>query len=152
MLQQGVVLVDKGQMSKGMKQLLEIERTFRKQGRIGVLPLIRLVIGKVFLEITLKTKPVPISTLLKNFGFVLQNAPVSFKKAVYWYQKSIDISEELGAIGIKAQALLDLGLLYKTRKKNDLAKEHLEVAIPIFEDIGAYAFLKQARELWETVK
>ncbi len=150
-VQQGPVLVDRGQMSRGMKQLLEIEKTLIKQGRKGIWPLVRLVLGKVFLEITLKTKPVPVSVILKNIGFIIRNAPTSFKKAVYWYEKAIEVANELDAPGIKAQAFLDLGILYKARKKYDPAKEHFEAAIPIFEDIGAYAFLKQAKKELETL-
>jgi class 3 adenylate cyclase/tetratricopeptide (TPR) repeat protein len=147
-LQKGVLLIDKGFMSQGLKTLKNLEQVLISQDRKGLLPIFRLVMGKIYLEIILKTKPIGFATMIKNLGFIIKNVPTADKKAIQWYTKAIDISKETGATGIKAQAHLDLGLLHKVKNRKEKAKEHLEKAIDIFEKIGAYAFLKQAnREL-----
>ena len=142
----GIVLIEKGRMSEGLKIFRQIEQTYTSQKRIGVLAIARLILGKVYFEIIRKTKPISILTMLKNIGFIIQNVPTAYKKALYWYSKSIEMAEEIGAIGVKAQALLDLGIIYRIKKQNNKAKNHLEQAIEIFEEVGAYAFLKQAKQ------
>jgi hypothetical protein len=46
---------------------------------------------------------------------------------------------------------LDLGLLYKIKKRNDEARKYISKAVKIFEECGAYAFLEQAREALESI-
>jgi class 3 adenylate cyclase/tetratricopeptide (TPR) repeat protein len=145
-LQGSVVDIENGRMSQGLKHLRNIEQTFIKQQRKNMVIYTRLILGKVYLEIIQKTKPISILTMIKNIGFIIQNVPTAYKKAIYWYSKSIEMAEETGAIGIKAQALLDLGIIYRIKRQNDKAKESLETAIEIFEEVGAYAFLKQAKQ------
>ncbi len=142
----GVVLIEKGRMSQGFEMVKEIEQTSFRCHRKGVLPFFWYALGKIYLEIIQQTKPISILTILKNIGFIIQNVPTAYKKAIYWYSKSIEMAEETGAIGIKAQALLDLGIIYRIKKQNDKAKKSLETAIEIFEEVGAYAFLKQAKQ------
>ncbi len=142
----GIIFIKQGRMSQGLKVIKKIAQRYITQQRRGVLPLYWLMIGKIYLEIIQKTKPISILTMLKNIGFIIQNVPTAFKKAIYWYSKTIEIAEETGAIGIKAQALLDLGSIYRIKKQNQKAKEHLEKAIEIFEEVGAYTFLKQAKQ------
>lgn len=145
-LLQGVLLIDKGQMAEGLKLIKDIERLFVSQQRKGGLLLARLILGKVYLEIMQKNKPVRISTVLKNMGFIIKNVPWADKKAISYYGQTIDLAEETGAIGIMAQAHLDLGILHKIKKRNDMAKKHLEKAIKVFQEIDAHIFLKQAKE------
>jgi tetratricopeptide (TPR) repeat protein len=145
-LQKGVILIDNGFMSQGLKILKDLEQVLIRQERKGMLPIFRLVMGKIYLEIILKTKPIGFMTIMKNLGFIIQNVPSAEKKAIYWYTKAIDISNETGATGIKAQAHLDLGILHKAKKRKEMAKEHFEKAIEIFAEVGAYAFLKKANQ------
>ena len=141
-----IVLIEKGRMFEGLDIAKEMEQTVIMQQRRGAVPIARIILGKIYLEIIQKSKPISTLTMLKNIGFIIQNVPTAYKKAIYWYSKSIEMSEETGAIGMKAQALLDLGIIYRIKKQNQKAKEHLETAIEIFEEVGAYTFLKQANQ------
>nr|MDA3916514.1 AAA family ATPase [Deltaproteobacteria bacterium] len=141
-----MVLVVNGRMAEGLKIAKKMEQTFTRQKQLSILMGTRFSLGKVYLKIIQKTVPISILTMLKNIGFIIQNVPTAYKKAIYWYSKTIEIAEETGALGKKAQALLDLGILYRIKKQNSKAKEHLEKAIELFEEVGAYAFLKQAKE------
>ena len=141
-----IVLIKKGRMTEGLNIGKKMEQAFILQHRKSMVTMVRLTLGKIYLEIIQKTEPISILTMIKNIGFIIQNVPTVYKKAIYWYSKTIEMAEEIGAIGIKAQALLDLGILYRIKKQNDKAKQSLETAIEIFEEVGAYAFLKQAKK------
>jgi len=41
---------------------------------------------------------------------------------------------------------MDLGVLFRAKKLYPKARKHLEEAIRIFEETGAYAFLEQTRK------
>jgi len=58
--------------------------------------------------------------------------------------KAITLGKTIGAIGIEAQVHLDLGTFYKLKKRYQDARQHLEKAIQIFDETGAYAFLERA--------
>ncbi len=142
----GYILIQKGRMSQGLVMVKKIEQRCHEQKRKGLLPIFQRSIGMIYLEIIKKSESISISTMLKNIGFIIQNVPSAYQKAIYWYSKSIEMAEETGATGIKAQALLDLGIIYRIKNQNEKAKESLETAIELFEEVGAYAFLKQAKK------
>jgi hypothetical protein len=59
--------------------------------------------------------------MAKNVGFLVKNAPFASKKAEDHINKAIDIFKEIGAKGFLGTAYLELGLLYKKRKRTDPA-------------------------------
>lgn len=140
----GIVLIDKGEMSKGLCLVKDFEQSVIRQQRNGVLPLAYLILGKVYLEIIQQNKPIKMMTILKNIGFIIANVPSAYKKSIFYYGKAIDWAERVDAIGIKAQAHLDIGIIHKSKNENEKAKEHLEKAISIFEKVSAVSFLKRA--------
>jgi class 3 adenylate cyclase/tetratricopeptide (TPR) repeat protein len=141
-----ITQISNGQMSSGFKKLIELLKTFRHQKRVSMECLTLLTIGKVYLEMIQGNASISFSTLIKNLGFIIKHVPTAYKKAEYWFTKTIELAEETGAIGIKAQAHLDLGIIHKIKKQDAKAKSHFENAIVIFEEIGAYAYLKQAKK------
>jgi class 3 adenylate cyclase/tetratricopeptide (TPR) repeat protein len=142
----GVLLIDKGRMSEGLKIIKGIERELIQQHRKGFLAICRSILGKIYFEIIQGNKALGIPVMIKNIGFIFKNVPSAHEKAIYWYTKAIELAEETGAIGIKAQAHFDLGILHRIKKQNNQARDHLEKAVEIFEEVGAYAFLKQAKK------
>jgi class 3 adenylate cyclase/tetratricopeptide (TPR) repeat protein len=142
----GVIQIINSQMSYGFGNILELLNIFRQQKRVSMECFTLLTIGKVYFEIIQGSAPISFSIFIRNLGFIIRQVPTAYKKALYWYTKTIDLAEETGAIGIKAQAHLDLGIIQKIKKQDTKAKDHLEIAIEIFEEIGAYAFLKQAKK------
>ena len=75
---------------------------------------------------------------------------VSKYEAETHFKKAIQLAKEIG--GSAGRTYLDLGLLHKSRKRIDKAKESISEAIKIFEDTEAEVFLKQAREELESLK
>jgi tetratricopeptide (TPR) repeat protein len=140
-----LIQISNGELSKGMKALLASVQTAKTMGYDGLLPMQYYVIARVYLEAVKREKPVPFLTLIKNPGFILQHAPFAAKQAEKYLIKTITLGKNIGTIGIVAQAQLDLGSFYKIKKQYQEARKHLEEAIQIFDETGAYAFLKQAK-------
>ena len=110
------------------------------------------ILGKIYLEINKGEKKIGFATIVKNLGFILKNVPTAMKKAEYHYGRAITLAENIGAKGTIGQAHLDLGVIYKIKKKNAKAINHFEKAIPIFKETGAYVYLKQAEEALASLK
>ena len=102
--------------------------------------------GKVFLTIVQGDAPVKPLSMLKNFGFVIKKALFAYRHAEYHFKNAINLAEKAGAKGYTGQVHLDLGILYKYKKKLALAQKHFEKAIFIFEQMGAETFLEQAKK------
>jgi hypothetical protein len=56
------------------------------------------------------------------------------------------VAKEIGAKGTLARAYLNLGLLHKTKKRMDKARDCISEAIQLFEECEAEVFLKQAED------
>ena len=92
-----------------------------------------------------------LSFLIKNFGFLIKNAPRADRKAEAHFYKAIDQAKEIGDNGLLGQAYFNLGLLHKAKKRVDKAKECLSEATKIFEETEAEGFLIQAKEVLESL-
>jgi hypothetical protein len=60
---------------------------------------------------------------------------------------AIRIAGQINALGIKGQALLDLGRLYCSRNRNDLAVQLIKESIALFKQLGADNHLKRAEAI-----
>ena len=144
----GAIHIDKGEMNKGMAMIKTQLQSQMTKERRGIFPLIHYTLARISLEILKGEKPIRPTTVMKNIGFILQNVPQAEKKAMAQYPQAIEAGQEVGAIGIVGQALHDLGKIHALKKRFPLAREHFEKALTIFEEVGAYVFLKQTlREL-----
>ena len=83
--------------------------------------------------------------MLKNPGFILRHALFAAKGAQKHLMNVIASGKDRGSVGFVAQANLDLGILHKLKKRNSLARHHLEEATHLFDKTGAYAFLKRTK-------
>ena len=84
--------------------------------------------------------------MAKNMGFLAKNVPFAGKKAEEHFNEAIEVSKEIGAKGLLGTSYLDLGLLYKSRKRTDQARQCISKAIQIFEECDAEVYLAQANE------
>ena len=141
----GVIKVNNGELSKGMTALIASIDAAKSRGYDGVLPLMYYVVAKVYLEIVRGEKQVPLFALIKNPGFILRHALLAAQRAEEYLIKAITFGKTIHAIGIVAQANLDLGILYILKKRKQEARQHLKEAIHVFDETGAHTFLKQAK-------
>ncbi len=148
----GFVLLDKGNLGQGLTTIKETMTTYSSNNRKSMLPIVEQMIGKIYLKIIKGEKKLGPLTILNNIGFIIQNVPFAVQKAEYHYGRAITLAEEIGAVGTIGQAHLDLGTIYKIKKKNAKAIEHLEKAIPIFKETGAYVYLEQAEDTLASLK
>jgi predicted ATPase/class 3 adenylate cyclase len=147
----GVVLIAKGQMSRGFKKIEEGRRRLRISSNIFSFLQSEYALGKIFLQMVEKSEPVKLSTFTKNIGFLIKNVPMAAKNAEKHLSKAIEIADEIGAKGILGQAFLDLGLLHKVKKRTGRAKDCISKAIRNFEECEADVYLKQAHEEFESL-
>jgi hypothetical protein len=142
----GVILIEKGQMSRGFKMIEESRRSSLQNDREYINALIEYMLGKVYLQMVEGGRPVRFSALVKNIGFIIKHVPKAGKKSEDHLKKAIEIATRIHADGLLGQASLNLGILYKAKQKNLLAKEYLSAAIKIFTQGESHVFLKQAKE------
>ena len=138
--------MNKGNLSKGMKKLIALKSRVKDSGRWFEKIVIEYIIGKSYLEVLKGEEPVPLLTMLKNLGFILRHALFADRGAQKHLMNVIASGKEKGALGFVAQANLELGILHKIKKRNHLARVHLEEALRIFDETEAYVFLEKTRK------
>jgi len=142
----GALLIAKGQMSQGLKLLEEMQRDCLENQWRPRYARSEYVLAKVYSQIVEGSRPISLSTMAKNVGFLIKNVPFASKKAEEHFSRSIEVAKEIGAKGMMGMAYLDLGLLYRMKRKTERAKKCLSEAIRIFEQTEAEIYLKQAKE------
>ena len=88
--------------------------------------------------------------MLKNFGFIIKNVPNAVKKSKEYLFKAVEYTGNINATGMQAQALFELGLLYKQKGNKDKAINCLKEATKIFNDFGNHGFLERAQSALES--
>ena len=142
----GVLLIAKGQMSRGVKLLEEGQRECLENQWRTAYAFSEYALGEVYSQIAEGSEPISLPTMAKNIGFFIRNVPFASKKAEDHSNKATDVGKEIGAKGTMGMAYLDLGLLYRAKGKTEQARKCLSEAIQIFEQTEAEGFLKQAKE------
>ena len=142
----GIVLIGKGNLSKGMKIYEESRQAYKEKERRWCYALSEYILGTIYLEIIRTETSESISLIARNVVFILRNLPFLSKKAENHFNKSIEIAEEIGAKLTLAMAYLNLGLLHKLKGRTARARECISVAIEVFGKCDAEVYLKQAKE------
>jgi tetratricopeptide (TPR) repeat protein len=142
----GAVSVAKGRMSQGLEMIEYALRTSWENEKKWFYAVGEAVLGRIHLQIVQGEGERTLSSMAKNIGFLLKTVPFADKKAESHFRKAIEVSKEIGAKGTLAQVYLNLGLLHKTKKRMDKARDCISEAIKLFEKCEADVFLKQAKE------
>ncbi len=142
----GLTYIANGQMSQGLKMIENVRDAYQKNKRRGRLAMSEYILGKIYLQIVEGENLPSFSILARNIGFMVKNVPGAGKKAEDHFKRTIEIAKEIGAKSWMAVSYLDLGLLHKTKKRTDQAKECISKAIKLFEQCEATVYLKQAKE------
>jgi len=142
----GLTYIANGQMSQGLKMIENVRDAYQKNKCRGRLAMSEYILGKIYLQIVEGENLPSFSILARNIGFMVKNVPAAGKKAEDHFKRTIEIAKEIGAKSWMAVSYLDLGLLHKTKKRTDQAKECISKAIKLFEQCEATVYLKQAKE------
>jgi class 3 adenylate cyclase/tetratricopeptide (TPR) repeat protein len=147
----GIVLVARGQMNNGINLIKETRQSLLGNNHVFFSNVAEYVLGKIYLQMVEKSEPISLSTMTKNIGFLLKTLPVAAKKAEAHFLRVIEISKKYGSKSFMGYACLDLARLYKTKKRNEKAREYLFEAIRIFEECEMNGFLAQARKALDSL-
>jgi tetratricopeptide (TPR) repeat protein len=145
------ILMAKGHMKKGAELLEKARKALIKNQRRVWYALSEHFLGEVNLQIATGPKPA-LSVMAKNVGFLVKSVPFATKKAEAHFNKAIELLKEIGANGFLGHTYLSLGLLYKSSKRTDRAKQCILEAIDIFRDYGAETNLKKANEVLDSLE
>ena len=130
----GLLMMAKGQMSRGLMEIEEAIKVMIENGNRAFLSMYEFNLGQIYLQIVDKTAPVSLSVMARNIGFILTNVPSAAKKAEEHLRKALEIAEETGAKGVLGKAHLNLGLLRRIKGRTDEARESISKAIQVFEE------------------
>jgi len=108
----GVVLMARGQYSRGMKMITEAARVLTKNGRFVTLYFLEFALAEVYFQMATRRRRLGFWTILKNLGFILKEVPFARRKAETYLRKIIQVGQEIGASGfMQSHAALNLELL-----------------------------------------
>jgi class 3 adenylate cyclase/tetratricopeptide (TPR) repeat protein len=145
----GVLKITKGYMRQGIELLKETQQILLSTDNLLFYAQSVYILGNVYLQIVVGARPKKLSTVTRNIGFIIKNAPLADRMAEAHFNNAIDIARKIGAKGILAQAYLDLGRLHIAKKRTDNARKCISEAITVFEKCEAKSFLKLAKEAME---
>jgi tetratricopeptide (TPR) repeat protein len=145
------VLAARGNLSGGIKNLHRLQAYFSENSQKWSAVTVEYILGNIYFQLIQNEAPKDFKIIIKNIGFLIKTLPFAAKKSERHYLAAIQAAKEINAKGILAQSCLDLGLLYKIKKRNDEARQYISNAVKIFEECGAYAFLEQAKQALESL-
>jgi tetratricopeptide (TPR) repeat protein len=138
-------LIAKGHLMQGIRMLEQTQQTLIRNQRRVACARVDYILGKVYSQIA--TGPPPaFSIMAKNLNFLVKYVPFAGKKAEEHFKKAIEVFREIGAKGSLGPVYLDLGLLYKAKKREDQARECILEAIKAFKECESEAYLKRAKD------
>jgi tetratricopeptide (TPR) repeat protein len=143
----GLIQIVNGDLHLGYKTLKEAQCVCLENEAKFFSAMIENILGRVFLNIVESSTPDDFAAMAKDLNFPIKEIPNVVKKAEAHFIKSIEISKEIGANFILAEAYFSLGLLHKAEKETVEARQNISKAIHIFEQIDADGYFKQAKEV-----
>ncbi|HYA15440.1 MAG TPA: hypothetical protein VEF33_13980, partial [Syntrophales bacterium] len=141
-----VVMIVKGNLRKGIALMDDVRKGLLANDSKYRIIHSYYLLGRVYLKIIQGGGKKNLSFIGKNIGFLIKNFPFAALRAEEYFQKAIEVAKEIGAKGMLGQAYLDLGQLYKIKKKTNQAKKYITDAAQLFEQCEADVFLKQAKD------
>jgi class 3 adenylate cyclase/tetratricopeptide (TPR) repeat protein len=141
-----IILMAKGNLSQGEKIVIDLTQVWLQNGSKYRFAAVNHTLGKFYLQIFQRAGPKSLSFLFKNIGFLAKTIPFADRKAEACFNKTIEVSKEIGAKGILGQAYLDLAFLHQAKNRPNQAKECISEAIQLFEKCEAGVYLKRAKE------
>jgi hypothetical protein len=147
-----MILISKGQMGKGFRMMSEAHSNLLKNNVKQYYIMTQYLHGMLYAQIADPAAPVKFSLLLKNLGFILQNAPFATRKAIKYYSECSAVCRECGFQALLGMILLELGGLYKKKGRKELARQNLTEAVRLCRESGAISGVKQAEGLLKSLE
>jgi class 3 adenylate cyclase/tetratricopeptide (TPR) repeat protein len=142
----GAVFAAQGSIGRGMKLMEDVAETWLHRGSRFRYANSQLIMGRIYAIIAEGLAPKKLTTMFRNFGFVVTKAPFADRKAVQCLRKAIELAGEMGARDVSARAYFTLGLLHKAKGRHEKARECLLSAVRVFEECEADVDSRKAKE------
>jgi tetratricopeptide (TPR) repeat protein len=145
------IMISKGNMKQGFRKFEEAQDSLLKNHMKVWYAISESILGRVYTQFVTGSSP-GLTTLAKNIGFIVKNAPFADRKAQEHFNRAIDILREVGSKSTLGRAFFSLGQLHKAKKRNEQARECFSEAVHLFQECDAYVYLKQAKEALAILK
>jgi class 3 adenylate cyclase/tetratricopeptide (TPR) repeat protein len=142
-----LIAVARGDVGAGVKTLNRYASQSMADGKHYHAQTFHYLLGSIYLKMALREGAFGASMVVKNLPFLVTHLPWAEKHAERHFNVAIRIAGQINALGIKGQALLDLGRLYCSRNRNDLAVQLIKESIALFKQLGADNHLKRAEAI-----
>lgn len=123
----GLISVIKGEMNQGLEMMEEALQSELKSRRRYWYATIANGLGQVYLQL------------------IGRDGPLASQSAEDYFNRAMEVAEEIGAKGIKGQVYLNLSRLYGAMGRGDQARDNFSRAVQIFEECESDGYLKQAK-------
>lgn len=141
----GVVSAAMGNLGKGAAIIRSRIQTHRQRGKRNHDLIFTHMLGRFYLSLVLRQGKWDFRSVIKNAGFLLRTLPMASRLAERYLREAIDIGTQIGTRLRLAQACLDLGLLYRHKKRFNDARDYIARSIDLFDRCNADMLLAQAR-------
>ncbi len=149
---QGAVLVAKGQISLGLKMLEGVRRIFLDDERFFSLYIAESALAEIYFRMATQAQAIDFLTIIRNLFFILTELPFSKRRAEAYLTKTIQTGQEVESQGfLHGQALLNMGLLLRSRGKKASAMEYFNKALPILQRCSSETYIKCCQEALDSV-
>lgn len=142
----GLSLIAKGNLGEGVRVTEKGLRVLLENGSKYRYATSQFMLGSVYLQVAERSGPKSVAFFAKNIRFLVKNIPFAGRKAEHHFNEAILMAKEIGAKGVLGQSYMALGLLHKTKRKEDKARQFFAEAVGAFEQCGAKTHLKRAKE------
>ena len=132
-----LIAVARGNIGAGVKALNQYASQSMAEGKHYHAQTFHYLLGSIYLKMAMREGAFGVSMVMKNLPFLVTHLPRAAKHAEDHFNVAIRIAGQINAMGIKGQALLDLGRLYQSRNRNDLALQLIKESIALFKQLGA---------------
>jgi class 3 adenylate cyclase/tetratricopeptide (TPR) repeat protein len=147
-----IIMLTKGKLRQGVKTAEDLSGVFLENASLWDHVTVEYILGNIYLQIATGAGPKTLTFIAKNITFLIKSFPHAGDKAEYHLNKAIETANKIRAKLILGQAYRDLGLLHKSRKRKEQARECISKAIQIFKQCKAEEYLKQANEALESLR
>jgi class 3 adenylate cyclase/tetratricopeptide (TPR) repeat protein len=139
-----VVAVGRGHLWFGIRAIRKHIKRSLAEGKVYHAQTFHFILGSIYLKLALRQGRLAGWSLLRNLPFLVLHLPGAAGKAEDHFKTAVRLTDRIGALGVKAQACLDLGRLYKHRRQYDMAEPLIRQSVALFDKLGADHHLRQA--------
>ena len=132
--------------------LERMRRIFQDEERFFSLYIAESTLAKIYFKMVLRDQELNFRYVLKNLFFIITQLPFAKSRVEAYLNRVIAVGQEVDSHGfLHGQALLDMGLLLRSKGKKKSAKEYFTKALQIFHRCSSLTYSKRCQEALDSV-